>query len=295
MTGREASAKALPGMLTQYAQFSGSKGEYVCNYIPNVPYAEYDRPYTLQIIKPDVQGKTFPLLVFVQGSAWFKQNIYMNLPQMCTLASFGFVVAMVEYRSIPQYGHPAQVEDAKAAIRFMRAHAEEYSVDKKRVGILGDSSGGHVALMTGLTPGKFNNGICEEESDLVSAVVDLYGVTDILDLGTYHHAFYHDSVDSPEGMLLGGVPSKLADAAKAASPVYNISEDVEIPPILVIHGDRDNLVHFTQSLTLVEALQAADKDVTFIKVLGADHGPGVWCRERLALIADFFHARLDNI
>ena len=295
MTGREASTKALPGMVTQYAQFSGFKGEYVCNYIPNVVYAEYDRPYTLQIIKPDVQDQKFPLIVFVQGSAWFKQNVYMNLPQMCTLASFGFVVAIVEYRSIPEHGHPAQVKDAKAAIRFMRAHAQEYGVDKERVGIMGDSSGGHVAMMTGFTPGEFNNGICEEESDGVSAIVDLYGVADILTLGEYHTAFEHDTADSPEGFLLGGIPSKLAEKANAASPRWRISADVDIPPVLVIHGDRDRTVHFTQSMALVEALQAANKDVTFIKVLGADHGPGIWSRERLAMIAEFFHAHLNGL
>ena len=296
MTGREASAKALPGMQTQYAQFDGFHGEYTCSYIPNVVYAEYDKPYTLQIIRPNApKEKVFPLLVFVQGSAWFKQNVFMNLPQMCTLASYGFVVAMVEYRAIPEHRHPAQVEDAKAAIRFMRAHAEEYGVDKKRVGVLGDSSGGHVALMTALTPGELNNGVCGKESDLVSAVVDIYGVADILTLGEYHTAFEHDSVDSPEGMLLGGVPSQLEAEAKAASPRWRVREDVEIPPIMVIHGDRDNVVHHTQSIYLVEALQAAKKDVTFIKVLGADHGPGIWSRERLQMIAEFFHARLTVV
>ena len=292
MTGNEASAKVVPGTVTQQAHFSGRNGEYICNYIPNVVYAEYDKPYTLQIIKPDARDRKFPLIVFVQGSAWFKQEMFMNLPQMCMLAAHGFVVAMVEYRSIPQFGHPAQVEDAKAAIRFMRAHADEYGVDKERVGIFGDSSGGHVALMTGLTPGKFKNEICPEESDLVNAVVDFYGVADILNLGEYHHAFDHDSEQSPEGMLLGGVPSKLKEQAMAASPVGNISEDVEIPPIMVVHGDRDSLVHFTQSIRLVEALQAARKDVTFVRVSGADHGPGVWSSERLVMVADFFRAHM---
>ena len=78
----------------------------------------------------------------------------------------------------------------------------------------------------------------------------------------------------------------------AASPVGNISEDVEIPPIMVVHGDRDSLVHFTQSIRLVEALQAAHKDVTFVRVSGADHGPGVWSSERLAMVADFFRAHM---
>ena len=95
MTGREASAKALPGMQTQYAQFDGFHGEYTCSYIPNVMYAEYDKPYTLQIIRPNApKEKVFPLLVFVQGSAWFKQNVFMNLPQMCTLAYMDEAEAM---------------------------------------------------------------------------------------------------------------------------------------------------------------------------------------------------------
>ena len=149
--------------------------------------------------------------------------------------------------------------------------------------------------MTALTPGEFNNGVCEEESDLVGAVVDIYGVADILKLGEYHTAFEHDSADSPEGLLLGGVPSELAAEADAASPCGRVSEEIEIPPIMVIHGSDDHVVHFTQSLHLVEKLQAAHKDVTFIKVLGADHGPGIWSRERLSMIAQFFHAHLDVI
>ena len=96
-------------------------------------------------------------------------------------------------------------------------------------------------------------------------------------------------------MLLGGIPSQLEAEAKAASPRWRVCEDVEIPPIMVIHGDRDNVVHHTQSIYLVEALQAAKKDVTFIKVLGADHGPGIWSRERLQMIAEFFHARLTVV
>jgi len=281
-------ANASPeGMGVLYASFHGKDGYYHTEYIPDVPYASYgDVTLKLQIIKPIFCQERMPLIVYVQGSAWRKQNIYGSIPSLCNMASRGYVVASVEYRDTDIARFPAQIEDTKAAIRFMRANAEKYAVDTDKVAIWGDSSGGHTALMVGMTPGKFHNGLYGEYSDRVSAIVDFYGVTDIPSLGEFNDVLDHNAPDSPQALLIGGpVPDNL-EKAKEASPLYNIPEE-EIPPILMVHGDCDGLVHIDQSIRMYKALKEAGKKVIFYKVVGADHGIGVWNKDVLDVTDKF--------
>ena len=112
-----------------------------------------DEPLALQLVKPQWSsgGKGFPLVVFIQGSAWTKPNQFWEIPQLCDLARRGFVIASVTHRSCWQVPAPAFLKDVKAAVRFLKAHAEEYDIDKSRVCAWGTSSGGNTALLLGLT------------------------------------------------------------------------------------------------------------------------------------------------
>ncbi len=289
-------ANASPeGMNILYASFDGKDGYFHTEYITDVPYASYgDVTLRLQIIKPIFPHERMPLIVYVQGSAWRKQNIYGAIPNLCNMASRGYVVASVEYRDTDIAGFPAQIEDAKAAIRFMRANAEKYAVDTDKVAIWGDSSGGHVALMVGMTPGKFHNGLYGEHSDRVSAIVNYYGVTDIPAMGEYNDALDHNAPDAPEALLIGGPVPENIEKAKEASPLYNIPEE-EIPPILMVHGDCDGLVHIDQSIRMYHALKEAGKKVIFYKVVGADHGIGVWNKDVLDVTDKFLASVLKRV
>lgn len=277
-----------------YAEYAERGTYYSCSYRPDVVYAKYGEvERRLQIIVPQRAGYKFPLVVFVQGSAWRPQDRYTAIPNLSQIAAKGYVVASVEIRHTDIAGFPAPVEDVKCAIRFMRKHAEEYGVDPNRVAVWGDSSGGHLALMTGLTIGEYDNGLYSEQTDEVSAVVDYYGVSDLLSLGKYNNILDHDAADSPEGLLVGGRVPDHVELAKKASPIHqNLGK--RLPPFLIIHGDSDNIVHVNQSIEMYKALKKHDQKVTFYKVLGADHGGGIWSPQVLEITEKFLSANLNR-
>ncbi|PQP81510.1 alpha/beta hydrolase [Paenibacillus sp. PCH8] len=277
-----------------YGEFAEGGSYYSCNYLPDVVYAKYgDVERRLQIIRPQRSGHSFPLVVFVQGSAWRTQQIYANIPNLSHIAAKGYIIASVEIRDTDIARFPAPVEDVKCAIRFMRSNAEKYGVDSNRVAVWGDSSGGHLSLMTGLTIGEYDNGLYREQSDEVSAVIDYYGVSDLLSLGKYNHILDHDAADSPEGLLLGGKVRDHIELAKQASPLHQ-NLDQKLPPFLIVHGDSDSIVHINQSIEMYKALKKHGQNVVFYKILGAEHGTGVWNPQVLDITARFLSTHLNR-
>lgn len=288
-------ANEMPeGTQILYGQFSEEGSYYSCSYKPDIVYATYGEvERRLQIIIPHRSGYKFPLVIFVQGSAWRKQDLYMNIPNLCHIAAKGYVIASVEIRDTDVARFPAAIEDVKCAIRFMRKHADEYGIDRNRVAVWGDSSGGHLSLMTGLTIGEYSNGIYNEQTDEVNAVIDYYGVTDLLTLGKYNHILDHDAADSPEGLFIGGRVKDHAELAKKASPLHQ-NLDKTLPPFLIIHGDRDTVVHINQSIEMYKALKKHGQSVLFYKVVGAGHGDGVWNPQVLKITERFLSASLNR-
>jgi acetyl esterase/lipase len=288
-------ANEMPeGTQVIYGDFAEAGKFYSCTYRSDVVYATYgELERRLQIIMPHREGYKFPLVVFVQGSAWRKQDVYVGIPNLSYIAAKGYVVASVEIRDTDIALFPAAVEDVKCAIRFMRKHADEYGIDPKRVAVWGDSSGGHLSLMTGLTIGDYNNGLYREQSDEVRAVVDYYGVTDLFTLGKYNDILDHDAADSPEGLLIGGKVKDHIEMAKKASPIHqDLSK--ELPPFLIMHGDSDQVVHVNQSIEMYKALKEHGQRVLFYKVAGADHGAGFWSPQVLDITEKFLSAYLNR-
>ncbi len=288
-------ANEMPeGTQILFGEFSEGGKYYSCTYLKDITYAKYgDLELKLQVIKPCQDGHKFPLVVYVQGSAWRNQDLYCAIPNLSHVAAKGYVIASVEIRDTDKAQFPAAVEDVKCAIRFMRENQDTYGVDPERVAVWGDSSGGHLSLMTGLTIGEYNNGLYGEQSDEVSAVVDYYGVSDLLTLGKYNDILDHDSADSPEGLLVGGRVKDNIELSKKASPVY---QDLtkKLPPFLIIHGDSDKIVHINQSIEMYKALRENGQNVIFYKVAGADHGTGIWNPQVLKITEQFLSANLKR-
>jgi len=270
------------------------RDEWAPLYEHDVEYIERDgTKLHLQVLKPSCWDKKLkcPCVVYIQGSAFMKQNTYFSLPYLVILAKKGYADIRVEYRPSDVAAFPAQVIDTKTAIRYIRKNAEFYNVDPDNIFVFGDSSGGHTALMVGLTSGIswLDSDDYGEYSDDVNAVIDFYGPTDITKMNDCPSIQDHTGPDSPEGKLIGGknVLENLEEARKT-NPITYISEQKDIPPILIMHGSKDRLVPFNQSVLLYQALLDAGKQVEFYKLKGADHGgPQFWTDEIIDILDDF--------
>jgi acetyl esterase/lipase len=261
---------------------------------PDVVYAARSgETQHLQILTPvDMMNhdRLFPLIVFVQGSAFHRQMVFQHLQHMVRLAEKGYAVAMVEYRPSEVAVFPAQTEDAKTAVRFMRMHAKEYHVDPDHIALFGDSSGGHTALMAGITADReLDTDLYKEYSPAVSCIVDWYGPTDIAAMNEYPSTQDHVQPDSPEGCLIGG--HNVVENPQLADPTVimnHLSREQSIPPILIMHGSRDHLVPFNQSCRLYRKLKELGKQVEMYRLEGGYHAFGGFnCEDALQLVLDF--------
>ena len=233
-----------------------------------------------------------PLIVFVQGSGWTSPDISYQLPQLGRYAQFGHAVATVTHRSSKE-GHPfpAYLQDVKTAIRFLRAHADEYGLDTERICIFGTSSGGNTALLVGLTPNdpRYETEEYADQSSAVKTVISCFGPTDLQALvGNNVNTFLYNPDFS--GLLPAGwEPEKLLTAM---SPIAEIIPGCDYPPILLAQGDADELVPFSQSESMYHALLDAGCSARLIRVLGAPHEGSFWSNRLFGLIADFLRETL---
>ncbi len=290
----------LPGMHTILADRGQS---YQVNYIKDVEYVQRDgKPLHLQLLLPGglLPGMEstlrYPLVVYVQGSAWGEQYVYGSLPQLVPLARAGFVVASVKHRPSSQARFPGFLQDVKSAIRFLRANAEKYFIDPSQVGIWGDSSGGHAAQMVGVTGDmeEFKTQDNRELSDGVQAVVDFYGPSDVTHINDTPRdpIFTADKSKIPEDILFGGCVVDHPEIAQPGNPINYIEKDKPLPPFLIAHGDEDPMVPFNQSVLTAQKLLETGHTLEFYKVVGAGHGTFMWTQELVDLVIRFFKAWL---
>lgn len=229
----------------------------------------------LDLYLPD-SGENHPLLIWIHGGAFrmgSKEGIEFD-PVPLPYVDQGYAVASLNYRLSQHAIFPAQIEDCKAAVRWLRAHAAHYKLDPKRFGAWGPSAGGHLVAMLGVTGHvtAFEVGEHLAVSSHVQCVVDYFGPTDFLQMDTQRlpDGMVHDTPDSPESELVGGPIQENQEKTARANPVTYVTADA--PPFLVIHGDQDPLVPYGQSVLLVDALYKVGVDVTFYTVKGAGHG-----------------------
>lgn len=261
----------------------------------HIKYAEKDNmALHLQIILPpmefaDMMGKEkkYPLVVFIQGSGWMKQELGQTMHGLCEFATRGYVVAIVEYRPSLTAPFPAQVKDAKTAIRFLQEHADEYHIDKENIFVWGDSSGGHTCVMVAATMEREYN---DEEGELnVKAFVDYYGPTDITKMNDQPSTQDHMSPESLEGLLIGKRPvDDSPEWTDAVNPMNHICEEQKMKPLLIIHGDKDRLVPFQQSVLLYEKMRETHQTVEFYKLEGADHAGDAFLKAPVLDLVDQF-------
>jgi acetyl esterase/lipase len=258
------------------------------------------RPLLLDLYLPGPgasPGQAWPVVLFLHGGGWglgsrtevgpvfddWQPSFFERLAQA------GFAVASADYRLSGEAHFPAQLHDAKAAVRWLRRNAGEYGLAGDRIVAWGASAGGHLAALLGLTgdvpglegsvgeerlPGPAAAALPERPavSSKVAAVVDWYGPADLLAMDDQSDGtgpFRHDSPDSPESRLIGGRLSDLPGLAQMASPVSHVWPGA--PPFLIMHGTADRAVPLAQSQSLADALAVAGRPAETAWIGGSDH------------------------
>ena len=228
-----------------------------------------------------------PLMILVHGGSFTEGD--KRDEDVAEWLTQGYAVASLNYRLVQDAIFPAQIEDMKAAARWLRASASRYGYDPDRFGARGSSAGGYLVTMLGATGAttKFDIGENLGVSSRVQAVADRYAPIDFLQMDAHQipGGVLVNTPDSPIAKLIDGIPVDNRDKAESANPINYITKDC--PPFIIIHGDSDPLVPHHQSEILAAALERAGVPVTLYTVRGGGHGgfddPGA-----AAAVRDFF-------
>lgn len=251
----------------------------------NVAYDSFAET-KLDVLMPPSGGGGLkrPAVIFIHGGGWVggaKENV---VDLFCSrFLEKGFVVFNVEYRLAKVALAPAAVTDVLKAADWVRRNAAKYGVDDKRIIVSGDSAGGHLSLMVGLTPKNAGIG----PSGRVAAIVNFYGITDVLDV-----------LEGPnrQNYAVGWIPDSTADrreAARRVSPLTYVRKG--LPPVLSIHGSADTIVPYDHAIMLTKAMREEKNDAEMMSITNGGHGDflkdpkqseGVW-----AAIWDFLAKR----
>ena len=247
-----------------------------------------------------------PAIVYFPGGGFTSAEHEKYIEMRMALAQAGFVVAAVEYRTVPDK-FPAPLEDAKAAVRYLREHADEYDIDSTRIGALGDSAGGYVAQMLATTNGerRFDKGEYLDKPSDVQAAVTLYGISNLLNIGADFPEKIqkvHESPSVTEALLVSGPAfarfpgASIQSASKKAtdaSPMGHLSG--KKPPFLIFHGSADTTVSPSQSAQLYKGLLAGGNKAEYVLVEGAAHGDLMWFQKPIiARVVTWFQKTLGK-
>ena len=270
-----------------YSQLLGDTDAAACAAIPGNPRR---RPLHLCIMVPNeppaIPGKEkvcrrLPAVVHLSGGGFELYEHMGSVPNLTWLCDAGYAVVDVEYRKSSESRFPGAVEDVKTAIRFLKTFAAHFDIDPDHIATLGYSAGGYLSAFTAVTgeQEQFDTGEYQSEDSTVAAAVDFYGPIDFAKLDeddTIGSFMKHSGPRSPESNFLGAPLGDVPEMCEKANPITYIHKNV--PPMLILHGDRDGDVPLRQSERLYEALTAAGAPAELIVVEGAGHGThdGSW-------------------
>lgn len=207
-----------------------------------------------------------PAVIFVHGGAWRSGRKDQPNPVLWELAQQGYVGVSIQYRLSQTAPWPAQLEDARSAVRWLRRNADQYGVDPRRIGVFGSSSGAHIAALLALNPG--------DEEARVHACATLFAPTDLERLANWRRVQPKRREDllgenSPERQLFAGRLEEDAELVRSASPMTYVSGDA--PPFLIVHGTLDETVPMNQAMLLHDAMRTARARADLFLIPGLGH------------------------
>jgi acetyl esterase/lipase len=290
MTAPTLAKTVAPGDTSTSAVIDGSGPQIRCGNAQLRTYSDirYDTPMSgdtpiplkLDLQVPRASCKK-PLVVYISGGAFLTNDKTANLRRRTYVAEQGYVVASVEYRTVPSGAtYPDAVADVKSAIRYLRAHADQYDITASKVAVWGESAGGYLAAMTGVTNGlsRFENSGNPGQSSAVQAVVDEFGPSDISKIASDYDTAAQEMNYAAANWLaqfVFGARTTLSvqdDPAAMASANPLTYVGASSPPFVLLHGSADQLVSPSQTRILHNALRAKGVDSTRYVVEGANHG-----------------------
>jgi len=228
-----------------------------------------DTTLRMDVARPEKATRPLPCIVVIHGGGWRGGNFKQHMPQIFDFAQHGYVSATVQYRLVPVGQWPAQIEDVKCAVRYLRANADKYGIHKDRFGAVGFSAGAHLSMLLGTMDqkdGLEGSGGNPDQSSKVQAVVSWFGPTDL------GQKDFPASVNEMIDNFLGGTLEEKPEAYKAASPVTYVDKDDA--PILHYQGTKDVLVPYNQAYLMADAMTKAGLPGRVELLLGANHGWG---------------------
>jgi acetyl esterase/lipase len=289
---------ALPLISVCHAQpGKGIKLPEGATVLKALPYVKngHDRQ-KLDLYLPAKADGPVPVIIWIHGGAWSGGG-RENPGQALAFVAKGYALASITHRYSQQAIFPAQIEDCRAVVRWLRANAKTYNLDSDHIAAWGASSGGHLASLLGTSwQAKELDGTIQdngEQSSRIQAVVDFFGPTDFLQMDAHaiKGGMKHDPPGSPEAKLIGGPIQDNKEKTKRANPITYVNKDS--PPFIIAHGEQDNLVPIHQSELLEEALKKAGVEVTFFKLAGAGHGGPQFGTDKMqTIIGEFLDRHL---
>lgn len=283
------------------------------NYIPDVVYSQVPtRGYQnttlkMDILQPESGTEKLPAIVYVPGGGFINANRALGLQERLHFAGHGYVVASITYRVAPTAQFPAALEDVKSAIRYLRANADKFGIDKERIGIIGGSAGGYLSSFAAVTNDtrEFDKGDNLDEDSSVKCAVNLYGIADLTSIGMDYSEDVqelHKSAGATEALWVNGSPvfggkdgGIMADteAAAKASPITYV--DNNSAPLLLMHGTADTVVSPGQTDLLFQAYKRRGLEAERYLIPAAQHSGTFWVQQPvLDVITVFFDKYLKN-
>jgi acetyl esterase/lipase len=238
---------------------------------PDIVYnTANNTPLKLDVWYPNESKTPTPTLVYIHGGGWIFGTKETSVLQFLPFLEKGWRVVNVEYRMASNSLAPAAVEDTRCALRWVFRNAKQWNFDTNKIVLTGHSAGGHLSLITGMLPegGPLDN-LCyanEKYGDVkmnIAAIINWYGITDVNDI------IAGPNVKNYGPMWVGSKPDA-AEIAKSVSPLTYVRAG--LPPILTIHGDKDDVVPYSQAVRLHEALDKAGVKNQLYTVKGGGHG-----------------------
>lgn len=215
-------------------------------------------PLSMDIYRPTQVGQ-YPAIVVIYGGAWQRGNPKLNADFSRYMAARGYTVFAIDYRHAPRYRFPAQLDDVRAALAFIRLHAVEYEADPARIALLGRSAGAHLAMLAAYEP----------NAPPVRAVISYYGPVDLVK--GYAEPPRPNPINTRAVLeaFLGGSPSEMPQRYQLASPISYVT--TEMPPTLLVYASRDHIVQVRFGQQMYERLRTVGSTVVFLKIPWAEH------------------------